>query len=138
MCLTLSAPAAIPVTDLRFADRLFSFCPRHSFPILYVLEQATGSTAGAIVLTVALSSLTAGVASVATQATAGRVIWSFALDGGIPFSRWFTKISSTNHVPVRALIVVCVIEMLLVLIYIGNAPLFNSILVLAISLLNLS
>ncbi|TKA53475.1 hypothetical protein B0A53_04469 [Rhodotorula sp. CCFEE 5036] len=108
------------------------------FPILYVLEQATGSTAGAIVLTVALSSLTAGVASVATQATAGRVIWSFALDGGIPFSRWFTKISSTNHVPVRALIVVCVIEMLLVLIYIGNAPLFNSIIVLAISLLNLS
>lgn len=103
-----------------------------------MLEQATGSTAGAIVLTVALSSLTAGVASVATQATAGRVIWSFALDGGIPFSRWFTKISSTSHVPVRALVVVCIIEMLLVLIYIGNAPLFNSIIVLAISLLNLS
>ncbi|POY70549.1 hypothetical protein BMF94_6463 [Rhodotorula taiwanensis] len=108
------------------------------FPILYVLEQATLSTAGAIVLTVALSSLTAAVASISSQATASRVIWSFALDGGIPFSRWFTKISSTNHVPVRALLVVCVTEMLLVLIYIGNAPLFNSILVLAISLLNLS
>lgn len=89
-------------------------------------------------MTVALSSLTAAVASISSQATASRVIWSFALDGGIPFSRWFTKISSTNHVPVRALLVVCVTEMLLVLIYIGNAPLFNSILVLAISLLNLS
>lgn len=108
------------------------------FPILYVLEQATRSTAGAIVLTVALSSLSAAVASIGSQATASRVVWSFALDGGIPFSRWFTKISTTNHVPLRALLVVCITEMLLVLIYIGNAPLFNSILVLAISLLNLS
>ncbi|GAA5983798.1 hypothetical protein JCM10908_005931 [Rhodotorula pacifica] len=108
------------------------------FPILYILEQATRNLAGAIILTIAFTTLTAGTASIGTLATAGRVVWSMSLEGGIPYSRWFTRISTTSHAPVRAMVVIAIIEMLLVLIYIGNAALFNSIIILAISFLNLS
>ncbi|GAA6044068.1 hypothetical protein JCM8097_005013 [Rhodosporidiobolus ruineniae] len=61
-----------------------------------------------------------------------------SLEGGIPFSTWFTHLSPRFNVPVRALAVSAVIQCLLVLIYIGNSALFNSFLQLAIALLNTS
>lgn len=51
-------------------------------------------------------------------ATSGRVIWSFALEGGIPFSRQLSKINRQHHVPIRAMVVSVIIQCLIVLIYI--------------------
>ncbi|GAA6020289.1 hypothetical protein JCM10207_003214 [Rhodosporidiobolus poonsookiae] len=108
------------------------------FPILYILQQTTKSTAGAVVLTFALSTFSSFCATTSILATSGRVIWSFALEGGIPFSSVFARVSSKHHVPIAALCVSVAVQMLLVLIYIGNAALFNSILVLAVAHLNIS
>ncbi|GJN89969.1 hypothetical protein Rhopal_002958-T1 [Rhodotorula paludigena] len=108
------------------------------FPLTYILEQALGNKAGAAFLTVTMSTTSAACASMSMLATSGRVIWSFALEGGIPFSRQLSKINRQHHVPIRAMVVSVIIQCLIVLIYIGNAALFNSILVLAIALLNAS
>ncbi|BGP49338.1 hypothetical protein JCM10450v2_005226 [Rhodotorula kratochvilovae] len=108
------------------------------FPLIYIVQKATGSTGGAVFLTCALTTVSAACASMSMLATSGRVIWAFALEGGIPFSKQFSKISPRHHVPIRAMVVSCIIQMLIVLVYIGNAALFNSILVLAIALLNTS
>ncbi|GAA5942246.1 hypothetical protein JCM3775_001365 [Rhodotorula graminis] len=108
------------------------------FPLIYLLQSATGSTAGAVVLTSALCTVSAVCASISMLATSGRVIWAFSLEGGIPASTFLSKISPTCHVPVRAMMLSAAIQMLIVLVYLGNAALFNSVLVLAIALLNTS
>ena len=56
------------------------------FPFIQVFFNATKNYAGAsIMVTIVIVLLTAGVIS--EVATASRQIWSFARDGGLPFSR---------------------------------------------------
>ncbi|GAA6024004.1 hypothetical protein JCM10207_006851 [Rhodosporidiobolus poonsookiae] len=108
------------------------------FPILNIIYNACRSVAGSVIIVFLLSTVSSSSAAVSILATSGRVSWSFALEGGLPFSNFFAHISPRFNVPVRALAASTIIQCLLVLIYIGNGALFNSILVLAIALLNSS
>ncbi|GAA5851710.1 hypothetical protein JCM8547_001181 [Rhodosporidiobolus lusitaniae] len=108
------------------------------FPFLRFLYKVSQSKVASVVLLVGLSTFASFAATVAILATSGRVIWSFSLEGGVPFSSFFSHISPKTNTPNRALAVSAVIQCLIMLIYIGNATLFNAILQLAISLANCS
>jgi amino acid transporter len=138
--------------------------PVRSFPFLGILYEATASKGGSVAILFFLSVVTASSATISILATSGRVIWAFALEGGLPCSRFFSHVSPRFNVPVRALAASAIIQCLMVLLYIvsfpfvqpgtlraflltltlyflllqGNSALFNSLLQLAIALLNMS
>jgi choline transport protein len=53
---------------------------------------------------------------------------SFARDGGLPFSGFFSKVNHQSHVPVNAICLVVVINMALMSIYFGSVTGFSTIL----------
>jgi amino acid transporter len=59
--------------------------------------------------------------------------WSFARDGGMPFSQNLSKVSKSSQIPVVAIIVVTISAALLVLIYIGSYAAFNDVISLTIT-----
>ena len=71
-------------------------------------------------------------------ASASRILMSFAREGGLPFSPFFAKVSTTRQLPVNALCFATLVQCALVCIYIGNTALFNSLLVLTVATLNVS
>lgn len=62
------------------------------YPFIQIIHNATGSLATTTVMVVIpLVSLTGSV--IAEIATASRQLWSFARDGGVPFSFWVARVS---------------------------------------------
>ncbi|GAA6013783.1 hypothetical protein JCM10207_008189 [Rhodosporidiobolus poonsookiae] len=106
-------------------------------PYLALLYQATRNIPGSVFLAIT-TMITSPLATVMILASSGRVLMSFAREGGLPFSRFFAEISPTHNLPVNALCFSAVVQALLVLIYIGNAALFNSLLVLTVAALNIT
>ncbi|CAD6448991.1 7914fd40-8f93-4d7b-b6e7-275fb973416d [Sclerotinia trifoliorum] len=82
------------------------------------VESPTGTNAlmstGIIVRFYALFSILASMT---------RLIWAFARDNGLPFSRFFAKISPTHKIPLRALCLATTIVLLLSLINIASTTL---------------
>jgi amino acid transporter len=60
-------------------------------------------------------------------ASVSRLIWVFAKDKGLPFSRQFSYVHPTLRLPLNALGLVCTISFLLAIIYIGSSTAFNAI-----------
>ena len=67
--------------------------------------------------------------------TAGRLAYTFARAGGLPYSSFFVKI--TNEMPLNATLGCCVFICLYGLIYIGSASAFNSLISIVIIALNI-
>ena len=61
---------------------------------------------------------------------ASRQLWSFASDEGVPYNRWFTKITKVNStpLPVNAIFASLIIVVVLALLNLGGSEAFNSIL----------
>ncbi|GAA5919709.1 hypothetical protein JCM6882_008439 [Rhodosporidiobolus microsporus] len=134
----MSLPTGLPfILVLLFVIKDIDYLATLPYPIVEIIEKSVRNKAGTVFLTFCVA-LTAPVATTSILATAGRVVWSFALEGGIPFSQWFSRLSSRYEVPVNALCVVAAVQCLLSLIYIGNTALFNSILTLTVAFLNIS
>ncbi|GAA5827333.1 hypothetical protein JCM11251_003769 [Rhodosporidiobolus azoricus] len=134
----MSLPTALPfIIVLLFVVKDTDYLATLPYPIVEIIQGAVRHKGGAVFLTFCVA-LTAPVATTSILATAGRVVWSFALEGGIPFSAWFSRLSSRWAVPVNALCAVAAIQCLISLIYIGNTALFNSILTLTVAFLNIS
>lgn len=62
-------------------------------PVIQVVYQSTGSFAATAVLTLVLI-LISFVSSITCIATSSRQVWSFARDGGFPFSSWIQYVST--------------------------------------------
>lgn len=62
------------------------------------------------------------------MAQSSRVIFSFARDGGLPFSNMISKVHPTLHVPVYAILLVLVVNMALMAIYFGSIEGFDTVL----------
>lgn len=77
-------------------------------------------------------------ATIALVLTSGRLLWAFARDNGLPFSRFFAKTHPTLQVPVNATLLTAVFCILYGLIYIGSTTAFNSFVATAILSLNLT
>ena len=93
-------------------------------PILALFYQAIGSKGGAIALE-ALIMVTGIGCQIASHTWQSRLCWSFARDGGIPFSSYFSKVDRRLNVPVRAHFMSCVIVSIVGCLYLGSYTAFN-------------
>lgn len=101
------------------------------FPFIAIFLQATKSNAFTTVLVLFIV-IIAMTASVACLASASRTLWAFARDDATPFSSFISKVDDKKQIPLRAIAIVTVLEMLLGLIYVGNSTAFNAVLSMAI------
>ncbi|KAF2667233.1 amino acid transporter [Microthyrium microscopicum] len=97
-----------------------------ALPLIEVFYEATGSKSATNFLVV-MPALVLFGALFNAFASVSRLIWVFAKDQGLPFSRHFAYLHPTLRLPVNALILVGVISFLLSLIYIGSSTAFNAI-----------
>ncbi|KAK5729822.1 hypothetical protein LTR17_011583 [Elasticomyces elasticus] len=81
-------------------------------PLIAIFQEATGSVRGALALTI-LITIIALVSLWFLMAQSSRVIFSFARDGGLPFSKTIAKVHPTLQVPINAILVVLVINIAL-------------------------
>ena len=106
-------------------------------PILDIYYQALGSRAGALVLgsLVLLTSVGCIISSHTWQA---RLCWSFARDGGLPYSHLWARVNRSVGVPLNAHLMSCVCISLLGILYMASSTAFNSLITGCIAFLLLS
>ncbi|KAF4467033.1 amino acid permease [Fusarium albosuccineum] len=107
------------------------------FPFIAIYLDVTKSKVGATILS-AIVPVIATAASVAGMASTSRTLWAFARDKGTPFDKQLSHIHKGVKVPVNAICVIGVLQLLLGLIYLGSSTAFNAILSMAIIGLYLS
>lgn len=115
--------AAVPLDDLLNNP--------YGFPFMEIYIKVTKSPAGTTVMSlmicvIAVAATTAGLTSTS------RTLWAFARDKGTPFHTSLSKVTSGSQIPLLAVILVTILELLLGLIYLGNSTAFNAILSMAI------
>ncbi|KAK0948594.1 hypothetical protein LTR29_000226 [Friedmanniomyces endolithicus] len=113
MCFTLGDTTSILATPT-------------GYPFIQVFFNATNSypatnTMTAIVVVVFISAVISEIA------TSSRQLWSFARDGGLPFSRWIAKINHNANIPLNAVLVSLGITVLVSLINLGSTVALNAI-----------
>ncbi|KAJ4292061.1 hypothetical protein N0V90_009960 [Kalmusia sp. IMI 367209] len=89
-----------------------------------IFEYATGSTVGAIIMTIIIIALEF-CSAMGCLAAASRMTWSFARDRGLPFARALSVIDKRTTIPVVAILVVTTLSALLAIINVGNNAAFN-------------
>ena len=65
------------------------------FPYMQIFYQSTGSMAGATAM-IAIILIMTVCGTIASLATSSRLIWAFARDHGLPFSRHVSKVGLPN------------------------------------------
>lgn len=96
-----------------------------AYPIAEIYRQGTGSAAGATGL-LALVLICITICLVGLYITAGRTLWTLARDNATPFSRQFSKIHPTLHVPIATTVLTAVLVTILGCIYVGSTTAFNA------------
>lgn len=95
-------------------------------PFIQVFFNATKSYAGTTVMTVIIIIMLTS-SCISEVATASRQIRSFARDGGLPGSKWLSKVTPGWNIPLHAVCVSLVVSSLLSLINIGSSTALNAI-----------
>ncbi|KAI1455476.1 amino acid transporter [Annulohypoxylon moriforme] len=96
------------------------------YPFMSIFKSATGSTAGAAVM----SSIVVVMAFSATTgclASTSRVYFAFARDRGLPGWRVLKKVSPRTSIPIYSVITTAVIAVILSLVNIGDSTAFNGV-----------
>ncbi|CAH0036714.1 unnamed protein product [Clonostachys rhizophaga] len=106
-------------------------------PLTEMIQQATGSYAASTVLTVAVALCFVNGAN-GCVTSGSRLIWAMARDNGTPFSRYLSHLHPKLNVPVRAILVQAVFNLLFGLIYLGPEVAFNAYISSCTLFLNLS
>ncbi|KAM0345615.1 hypothetical protein ACHAPU_006268 [Fusarium lateritium] len=101
------------------------------FPFMQIFLDTTKSRAATTVLSLVIISI-ATAAVVAGITSTSRTLWAFARDRSTPFDKHLSKVDKHRQIPIYAVVVVTILQMLLGLIYIGNTTAFNAILSMAI------
>lgn len=94
-------------------------------PTPAILKAAIGSSGGAFGLLIGIMILSL-ICGVACTTAASRCTWAFARDGAIPGSGIWKKVNRRFDVPLNALLLVVVVQVLLGLIYFGSAAACNA------------
>lgn len=97
------------------------------YPVIEILREATGSSAGATVLMLMLS-WNGLVALFSSLASVSRLTWAFAKDRGLPFPEFFGKVHPTLRIPLNALCLVLTVVTLLMLLNIASTSAVYAIL----------
>ncbi|KAF2187358.1 amino acid transporter [Zopfia rhizophila CBS 207.26] len=101
------------------------------FPFMQIFFDATESAAGATVMSIIIT-LIAIAATAAGITSTSRTLWAFARDKATPFHGYLSHVNTSSQIPVRAVVLVMILQMLLGFIYLGNSTAFNAILSMAI------
>ncbi|KAM0800484.1 amino acid transporter-like protein [Usnea florida] len=102
------------------------------YPFMGVYTYAVGSTSGATAMASVIV-ITQIFAAVGIVATASRMLWAFAREGGLPFSKFIARVDQRTHLPLYAIGVTTVINLLLALINIGSSVGFDAFISLIIA-----
>ncbi|KAJ5241188.1 uncharacterized protein N7469_002779 [Penicillium citrinum] len=94
-------------------------------PVPTIMKSATGSSAGAFCLLIPLLVLGL-ICGIGCVTATSRCTWAFARDGAIPGSGWWKKVDESLGIPLNAMLLGMVIEILLGLIYFGSSAAFNA------------
>ncbi|KAF2252416.1 amino acid transporter, partial [Trematosphaeria pertusa] len=95
-------------------------------PLLEIYYGATKSKAGATIL-VLMHAIIFLISLFNIFASVSRLVWAFARDKGLPFSKTFTYVHPTLQIPIPALLLVAFICALLALINIGSTVAFTAL-----------
>ncbi|KAF4781243.1 amino acid permease [Colletotrichum scovillei] len=106
-------------------------------PLTEMILQATKSRAAATVLSVAVALCFVNGAN-GCVTSGSRLVWSMARDNGTPFSKYLSHLHPTLNVPVRAIIVQAIFNILFGLLYLGPEVAFNAYIASCTLFLNLS
>ncbi|EHK97915.1 putative Uncharacterized amino-acid permease PB24D3.02c [Glarea lozoyensis 74030] len=96
-------------------------------PIFQIFLSATRSFPLAMLLSVQISIISL-VSLAFLCAQSSRLAFAFARDGGLPFSKIFSKVDAKRQVPVNAICLVVAVNMALMSIYFGSVTGFGTIL----------
>jgi choline transport protein len=97
-----------------------------SGPLLYILNNATSSRAGAACLLMfPLGCIL--FAETAIMTTSSRMTYAFARDGGVPWSKFFAKVHPRLGQPLNSLMLSAGLTILFGLILIGSSSAFNAL-----------
>ncbi|KAK3984857.1 GABA permease-like protein [Cladorrhinum sp. PSN332] len=99
---------------------------RTGYPHLYVLFQS-GLRPGLVVLVNTIPIVLIFAGTLTFTLSTSRQTWAFARDGGLPFSKWISRVDGKKKIPVNAVTLTCGITILLSLINIGSDVAFNAI-----------
>lgn len=94
-------------------------------PVPVTLKSAVGSPGGAFALTVPIIVLGI-ICGIGCITASSRYIWAFARDGAIPGARLWMEVNPRLNVPLNAMMLSMVIQLLLGLIYFGSTAAFNA------------
>ncbi|KAJ9616993.1 hypothetical protein H2200_000714 [Cladophialophora chaetospira] len=94
-------------------------------PLPFILRSAIGNEGGAFALTVPILML-AVCCGVACTTASSRCVWAFSRDGAIPGSTWWKVVNKKLDVPLNAMMLSMVVQLLLGLIYFGSYAAFNA------------
>ncbi|PYH72294.1 putative choline transporter Hnm1 [Aspergillus vadensis CBS 113365] len=106
-------------------------------PLAELFRQATQSRGGAFAL-VFLLWVAVGPCVIGSQLSTGRMLWAFARDDGLPFSKFCSKVNKRFGAPVNAQLCVGIIIALLGCIYLGSSTAFNSMMSSAVTINNIA
>jgi amino acid transporter len=97
-------------------------------PLPSILKSAVGSSGGAFGLLVPLLPLLVLLIICGTGCTtaASRCTWAFSRDGAIPGSKWWKVVNKKLDVPLNAMMLSMVVQIILGVIYFGSAAAFNA------------
>ncbi|KAF4969966.1 hypothetical protein FZEAL_10132 [Fusarium zealandicum] len=95
-------------------------------PFMQVFYNSTQSVSGATAMASFIVAMTV-FSNLTMVATSSRQLFAFARDHAVPFSSWFSKVSTGWDVPMNAILTTFLISSLLALINIGSAVALNSI-----------
>lgn len=94
-------------------------------PVPVIIHSAVGSPGAAIGLLIPLMVL-ALFCGIGCTTAASRCTWAFARDGAIPWSKWLIKVNKNLDVPLNAMMLSMVVQIVLGVLYFGSPAAFNA------------
>lgn len=94
-------------------------------PVPPVVKSAVGNDAGAFALLIPIMVL-ALLCGTACTTAASRCTWAFARDGAIPGHIWWRKVNKRLNMPLNAMLLSMIVQIVLGLIYFGSTAAFNA------------
>ncbi|KAI4861222.1 amino acid transporter [Hypoxylon rubiginosum] len=119
------------ITDLSAAE---AAADTMFYPFLQVFQSGVKSTAGACVMASIILVL-AIAGGIGVYASASRMVWSFARDRGLPFDKYFAKLTKDSSLPVHAIFLTMFVTVILSLIVLGSSVALAALLSLVVGAL---
>lgn len=94
-------------------------------PVPVITKIAVGNSVGAFVLMIPILIL-ALICGIGCTTAASRCVWAFSRDGAVPGSKLWSQVNHKLNVPLNAMMLSMVVQLVLGLIYFGSSAAFNA------------